>query len=761
MRLHWPKNRRASYQTQRQTQGPATLAAMPVLRLALPTPLRAEFDYLPPTTLSPEALTTLQPGIRVQVPFGARQMTGVLLQVADETMVQADKLKAVTQIIDTEPLIDRRIMELCRWAAAYYKAPLGEVLAASLPKAMRQGQPFTPRSERYWALSTDGLGLPQGALKRAPKQADLLALLQNANKRQLPDQVLKAEDPAGSARRALQKKGLIEPIESAPVVAEPSWQTGPPLNEEQARAVETITASIEKFAGFLLQGVTGSGKTEVYLTLTERVLKSGRQALVLVPEIGLTPQTVQRFQQRFDANIAVMHSGLADGERLQAWEDARSGYAHIVIGTRSAIFTAMARPGLIIVDEEHDLSFKQQDGVRYSARDLAVKRAQLEKIPVLLGSATPSLESIANADSGRYQRLELAQRATGAAIPDFLIQDIRRAPLEAGMSANLLAAMQAELEANNQVLLFLNRRGYAPTLQCHDCGHVEHCHQCDARMTVHLKDAQLRCHHCGAQRRLPRECPTCQSTAISSRGLGTEQIESRLQQLYPEVPVHRVDRDTMQRKNAMTDLIEAVAGGSRCILLGTQMLTKGHHFPDVTLVGLLDADNSLFSSDFRGPERMGQLLVQVSGRAGRASKAGRVILQTHYPDHPLLQTLVGEGYAAYAAQLLQERKSRGLPPYGHLLMLRAEAQDMASAENCLLGIRQQCENGIPGQVTLVGPMPAAMQRRSGRYRAQLLALCTSRRAAQKAADLLSNSAENDKTAKRLRWSLDIDPLDTL
>ena len=751
------KNRRAYYQTQHRTQGLGTLARMPVFRLAIASPLRRLFDYLPPEHWDEKALANLRPGVRLIVPFGKRKTCAVLVETSGESNIEADKLRRVIEVVDESPLISRQLIRLCHWAANYYKAPVGEILAAALPTALRRGKHYSGETVRHWQLSSTGLGLPEGALKRAPRQAELLARLQQ--EAALSDLRLKALGASVEARRQLQAKGLIEAIELPPPAPTPQILPGPELNEDQQRAVQTIGRQMGQFGCFLLQGVTGSGKTEVYLRLASLALQQNRQVLVLVPEIGLTPQTIHRFEQRFSTPVATLHSGLAEGARLQAWDQARSGRAAVVLGTRSAVFSSLARPGLIIVDEEHDGSFKQQDGLRYSARDMAVKRGQIEKIPVVLGSATPSLETLHNVASGRYRKLVLPSRVGGGNMPVVKILDIRRQPLQAGLCQELLAATGVELAAGNQVLLFLNRRGFAPALQCHDCGMTAQCMHCDARVTVHRQARQLRCHHCEWRKPLPDRCPECHSRHLFSRGLGTEQVESALQACYPELPIHRVDRDSMGGRRAMERLWREVSRGDPCILLGTQMLTKGHHFPDVTLVGLIDTDAALFSADFRGPERMGQLLTQVGGRAGRAEKAGRVILQTHYPDHPLLKILLQQGYEGFARHLLEERSELGLPPYCQLLLLRAEANRIEAAEAFLRDVCGQLGAPDSRTVKLVGPLPAPMQRKGGRFRAQLLLVCRSRRSAQYYGERLVSLAETLPAGKRLRWSLDVDPLD--
>jgi primosomal protein N' (replication factor Y) len=731
---------------------------MPVFRLALNSPLRQLFDYLPPAGLEPEILSQLQPGCRVLAPFGKRELCGILIEVADATPVALDKLRPALAVVDHTPLISASVLKLSAWAAGYYKHPLGEILAATLPTTLRAGQPHHVASDTHWRLTTAGKGLPEGALSRAPRQAEFLQLLQSNTS--ISAERCNQQGLSASIRRQVEKKGLAECFQQALPILPSRCHGGPDLAAEQAQAVAEITGKLSGFSGFLLQGVTGSGKTEVYLRSIEQVLAMDRQALVLVPEIGLTPQIIERFQERFDAEIAVLHSGLADGARYQAWEAARSGRASIVIGTRSAAFTSLARPGLIVIDEEHDLSFKQHEGFRYSARDLAVKRAQLEKIPVVLGSATPSLESLHNVASGKYQRLPLRQRVGGGRLPDYTLVDIRKRGLQGGLCQELVESTRQTLATGNQVLLFLNRRGYAHSLQCHDCGYVADCRHCDAHLTLHRTARELRCHHCDWRQPLPRTCPDCHSAALSSRGVGTEQTEVVLRELFPSVPVYRVDRDSMQKRGAMEAVIAGVHTGKPCILLGTQMLTKGHHFPGVTLVGLLDTDGSLFSPDFRGPERMGQLLTQVGGRAGRAEKPGRVILQTHYPDHPLLLALLGNGYAKYAELLLDQRQQTLLPPFGHVLLMRAEAPQLNRAEEFLQQIRSHTGPASPG-AQFVGPLPAPMQRRSGRFRAQLLVNCRSRPQAQLTAEAMIQCAETLPAGKRLRWSLDVDPLDML
>ena len=735
--------------------------ATPLLEIALPTPLRRNFDYLPPAQLSAQAVGLLQPGILVRVPFGHQELIGMLLSVKPHSNQPLEKLRAALAIVSTEPVMSSDDLALCRWAADYYQTPLGEALQAALPSLLRQGEPAQLRAEIGLTLTTEGKGLPQGALKRAPKQATLLAALQTQAELRKAD--LQALAIARSTVKQLIDKGLARECELAPLrltqTTQLLRQAELMLNDEQQQALQQI--GYGRFNTYLLDGATGSGKTEIYLQAIAQVLKQGKQALVLVPEIGLTPQTLQRFQARFALPIVALHSGLNDRERLDAWVQARAGTAGVIIGTRSAIFTPLLNPGIIIVDEEHDGSFKQQDGFRYSARDLAAVRAHRLGIPLILGSATPSLESLHNAQQGRYQLLRLTQRAGNAQAPDIQLVDIRGEQLHEGFAAASLQAINTQLQAGNQVLVFLNRRGYAPTLECHDCGWLANCNHCDARMTVHQTPRHLHCHHCDHQRAVPRRCLSCNSPNIFPLGMGTERSESSLQQLFPHTKIIRVDRDSTRNKNAMEKLLVDVHSGEPCILVGTQMLAKGHHFADVTLVVILDADAGLFSTDFRGPERMGQLLLQVAGRAGRAEKPGQVILQSHHTEHPLVQTLMLQGYHALAALLLPERQITQLPPYRHLALIRAESKRPERVVEFLKLARKFAEAFEPASplISYLGPLPAMMEKRGDRFRYQLQINCAQRKPLQQLLTQVALELERNALSRRVRWSIDVDPQD--
>ena len=728
-----------------------------MLRVAIDTPLRRLFDYRPPPDLDPAEFV---PGKRVLVPFGRRRLVGVLIETASHSDVPAAKLKAAEAILDREAPLDPATFELVRFAADYYQHPAGEAFAAALPALLRAGRPLEATDIR-WRLTAVGASAPRGRL--GPKQKAVLGAL--AADVSIGLETLESlESLGGTARDALRSlvtRGWVESFElTAPVLAAPpvAAATGPVLNPDQERAVAAITAAQGSFAPFLLHGVTGSGKTEVYLRVIESVLARGEQALVLVPEIALTPQAVERFSARFPVPLAVLHSGLSDTERLACWRAARSGGAPIVIGTRSAIFVPLARAGVIVVDEEHDGSYKQQEGFRYSARDLALYRARALGIPVVLGSATPALETLNNALAGRYRLLALPTRTGAAGTPRLALVDLRMHEARHGIATPCVLSIERHLGAGGQVLLYLNRRGFAPALFCPGCGWAAPCSACDARLTVHLKSHRLVCHHCGAEEPVPYACPRC-ATELKPVGQGTERIEDALDEFFPGVPVVRIDRDTVRGRGEIEAALKRVHGGEARILVGTQMLTKGHDFPDVTLVVVLNADQGLFGTDFRASERLAQSIVQVAGRAGRASRPGEVLIQTACPEHPLLVRLLAGGYEAFAAAALEERAQARWPPFSHLAVLRAESADRAAALSFLESARGLALGLGPRGVELLGPAPAAMERRAGRYRAQLLIEAGRRGTLKRLLDELMPLVEALPAGRRVRWSIDVDPLD--
>ncbi|WP_286719644.1 primosomal protein N' [Thalassolituus sp. UBA2009] len=732
-----------------------------VVEIALPLPLRRTFDYLP---LPGETPDHYRPGQRVRVEFGRQLLLGIVLSCRDQSDVPSNKLKPLLARLDDTPLIDEHSLALCRWLADYYHHSMGEVLEHMLPTMLRRGCELSEADERVWLKTADE---PAKAL-RGSKQQALWQLFQQSP--QWPHSELTSQGFTLAQLRSLADAGLIEERQQLPlppVIQEN--QRFHSLNPQQQSALKALEPELHHFRACLLEGVTGSGKTEVYLRLIEQVLAAGKQTLVLVPEIGLTPQTVRRFQARFNVPIAMLHSGLNDRERLQGWRQVSEGGARILIGTRSAVFTPMPDLGLIILDEEHDASFKQQDGLRYSARDFALVRAHKAGVPIVLGSATPSLETLHNALSGKYLHLKLSQRAGDAKAPGMKLHSILHQPLTAGFAQPVLNAMHKHISDGKQVLVFINRRGFAPLLACRDCGWMAECRRCDARLTLHQYPPHLHCHHCDFQQGIPAVCPQCGSQHVEGIGQGTEKIQDQLAVLFPQVPVRRVDRDTIRSKQAFDNLFDDIHSGGPCILVGTQMLAKGHHFPDVTLVVVLDADAGLFSADFRGMEHSAQLICQVAGRAGREEAPGEVWIQTLYAEHPLLNLLLDSGYHALALSLLQERQQQQLPPYSHMALLRSECEDRMQAQQLLQQARAfvqqwlQTHSGASWQapVTLLGPFPAIMERRNGRFRFQLQFYAAERSVLHRTAAALVHFLEQHKGLSKVRWNLDIDPIDTL
>ena len=623
-----------------------------------------------------------------------------------------------------------------------------------------------------------GLVIKPDSLGKANKQIEAIALLQK-HPQGLGQKTCSSLKITTQTLRALENKGLAS-FEEAPKNMNKQHSTHTAstdhkhilrtshlkLNDEQELALKSIEQGLEDkssgHATFLLQGVTGSGKTEVYLQAIEKVLAQGKQALVLVPEIGLTPQTLERFKQRFNCNIANMHSGLTENERYKNWHQAKIQNASIVIGTRSAIFAEMPKLGIIIVDEEHDLSYKQQEGFRYSARDLAIVRAQREKIPVILGSATPSFESLLNVINQRYQVIELKKRATQAQQPKVKVVDIRGKELQGGLSQKALQSIRHQLDKQKQVLVFINRRGYTPALICSECQWLATCPYCDARFTYHKSKNKLSCHHCNFQQAPIKTCPQCHEGEMHPLGQGTEKVEEILNMHFKKVPVIRIDKDSTEKKHSLQERLDIVLKGEPCILVGTQMLTKGHHFPKVNMVCILDADQGFFSSDFRALERMGQTLIQITGRAGRESQDGEVLLQTELPDHPALQTLMQSGYNEFAKAALEDRKSLSYPPYGYLCLIRADAVHLEQSILFLNDLKTFMEGCIENQINpprILGPAPAPMQKRAGRHRAQLLLQSSSRTTLHQLLSQSTVQITNLPSSKKVRWSLDIDPLE--
>jgi len=704
-------------------------------QVAVPTPLHLVFDYRwcddkPPV-----------PGTRVKVPFGRRSVVGIVVKGLTESTYPANKLRSIVEVLDDEALLPEDVLSLLQWASRYYHHPIGDVLRSALPVPLRAGKPAKLAHREIFRLAPDSSVPPPSATK-ASLQHSLYNVLLEAGTEYVDASTLATVSPRWrSALKPMLVRGLVETDTSMVLPSNSAIDSGPELVTEQQTAVEAITKSLGDFVPFLLNGVTGSGKTEVYLRCIEPVLQRKQQVLILVPEIALTPQLMRRFQRRINGCLVSLHSAMNTTERTQNWLLAAKGHADVIIGTRSAVLAPVPRLGLVVIDEEHDASLKQQDGFRYHARDLAMVRARDCACPIVLGTATPSFETLNNAATSRYKELNLTIRAGEAMPPELALLDIRRRPLIEGMSDRLFDEIDKHLEAGNQALIFINRRGFAPTLLCNDCGACAECQRCDAHMTVHARRACLRCHHCGSERPVPQECESCGSIELDKIGYGTERIAAALETRYPDITVARIDRDSTRRRGALQAQLDAATSGQAQLLVGTQ------------------TDRGLFGTDFRALEQMGQLIVQVAGRAGREKKRGRVLIQTRNPDNPMLQTLVSEGYASFARIALDDRRLAMLPPYAYVALVRAEAPDVELPKRFLLGVSQRLLNPAVEGVSVFGPVPAPMERLGGKYRAQLLLQSIRRSSLNEALSRLTTNLDTLKDAQRLRWSIDVDPVD--
>lgn len=728
-----------------------------ILKLAINVPLARYFDYRPPAGHQGVA-----PGSRVRVPFGRQRVVGLVMADSDRSELPRSKLKRVEAVLDDAPLVPDETLWLIRFTSDYYHHPIGEVAAAAMPVLLRKGSDLYPTLTFVAATDAGSAADTEALAKRAPRQAELLEALVDAGGNGLGVEALNETLPNWRRiAKPLEEKGLIGYFAARdtgmPESSDLVPGDGPNLNDEQRKAVAAVRGAAG-FEAFLLDGVTGSGKTEVYLHLIRDVIAAGNQVLVLVPEIGLTPQLVARFRERLGIEPVLLHSGLGDAERLASWRHARDGSAQLVVGTRSAVFTPLRNAKLIIVDEEHDHSFKQQEGLRYSARDLAIARANHADIPIVLGTATPTLEMLKHCSDGNYRHLSLPHRAGGAKPPDMRIVDISREFVDDGLSRALEESIDRHLGDGGQVMLFLNRRGFAPTLICGSCGHVAECRQCDSRMTVHARDNRLRCHHCGDSRALDDACRECGS-AVRPLGAGTERLEEALQKRFPARTVMRIDSDSTQRKGSINEALSAATGGTAEILVGTQMLSKGHHFPNLTLVGIINADQGLFGSDFRSDERLAQSIIQVSGRAGRERVRGEVLIQTAFPTHPFWRRLIDVGYAGVAEDALREREETRWPPFSRLALVRASARYRDDAHRFLQEAKRTLLNAGAGSVRLLGPVDAVMARKAGRYRAQLLLQSNDRQALHAELRLLRPALEQSPLVRKVRWSIDVDPIE--
>tara|TARA_R110001592_G_scaffold4813_1_gene26811 strand:+ start:338 stop:2620 length:2283 start_codon:yes stop_codon:yes gene_type:complete len=717
-------------------------------RIALNRPLRRLFDYIVPEGLA------VTPGQRVKIPFGRQQAIGLVVETNIEPP-EGITLKPLHNALEEWPALPDETFQLLSWASDYYQHPLGECLFTALPPALRKGRPAMEKAEDWWQACGSSAALPANA----HKQKILLDWIAQHKQGTKTSDIIKA----GFSRpqlKALCDKDLIRAATPAKDISEglpTETIAAPKLSDAQREAASQLPLPGDGFSASLLYGITGSGKTEIYLHYLKQNLTAKDQALVLVPEINLTPQTVARFQRYFGERILVWHSALNDSERLSAWLKIRNGEPIILIGTRSAVLLPFTSLKTLIVDEEHDSSYKQGEGFRYSGRDVAVYRAYLNHCPVILGSATPSLESYHNALGGKYQLIRLEERAGKALAPSISLLDIRSRPLEGGLSRPVLLALRQTLDSGNQALVFVNRRGFAPVMMCFDCGHMVECPRCDTRLTYHRRDRAMRCHHCDYQAPATETCPKCKSDAFKPVGQGTEQTEDILAASFPDTPIVRVDRDSTQRKGSIQSILKQVNSGKPCILVGTQMLAKGHDFPNVTLVIVINADGGLFSVDFRAPEQLVQTLLQVSGRAGRGSKSGKVVVQTCHSDHPLLKTLCHGRYLEMADQLLEEREAGQFPPFRAMAIFRAEADTMEQSLQILDSIKPLAN--APGIETW-GPLPALIARRADRHRAQLVLNTDNRKRLNILLTGICQTLEGQRFSKGAKWMIDVDPQET-
>ena len=722
---------------------------MPIVRIALPVPIPQLFDYTAQDASGSDV------GRCVRVPFGRGEKSGVIVALPAESDVDPSRLKPVRHIQREVAPLPADWLELVAFVARYYHAPLGEVIALALPPGLRRADAVSDKeTDPLLDLGAEG----HAALAAGRRASRALALLRQLQAAGVIRRSIARELPDGAALTDAMRRGWIVPVRGASPATPAADQ--PQLTDEQRAAVDTVSAEPAGFVPWLLHGVTGSGKTEVYLRLAARALAAGQQVLMLVPEIALTPQLEARVASRFPAACVVsLHSGLAEGARSRGFVQALEGRADLVLGTRLSVFAAMPRLGLILVDEEHDASYKQQEGVRYSARDVAVWRARQRGVTIVLGSATPSLESWQHVRAERYRGLRLNARALASMLPTVRRIDTRRLRLDEGLSPALQSAIGERLARGEQSLVFLNRRGYAPVLSCPSCGWVSRCPHCSANLVVHLADRRLRCHHCGCDTGVPHACPVCGNQDIQPFGRGTQRIEARLAEMFPDARVLRVDRDSARTRSQWESLLAQIASGEADILVGTQMMAKGHDFPRLTLVGVIGADASLHAADFRAPERLFQQLMQVGGRAGRAHLPGEVLIQTEYPDHPLYRCLVRHDFDAFAKSALDERRAAGFPPFTFQAMLRADAPALDDAMQFLAHARRLAQDMAPAGVRVFDAVPMRLTRLARRERAQLLVEADERAPLQGFLGAWVDVLRAQRTHRELRWQLDVDPLE--
>jgi len=720
---------------------------------AIAIPLYRYFDYLV------ESNHSIQPGIRYRLPFGKGDKVGLLVSSSDSTTLEPTKVKSAFEALDQQPVLDTHILELAKWMAEYYLQPPGEVVIQCLPRYLRQANVQKSSRIKVWFAEPLEEGRREAIKRRSPRQHELLCAIESADDGMNAAQLKVINPNWHGVVLALESKQAIRWQWSSAIISSSELEEPPKLNPQQADIVESML-NTNGFSVHLLDGITGSGKTEVYFRLIQAQLAQSQQVIYLVPEIGLTSQLVDRVKARFGDRFVLSHSGLTDMQRYQAWQQFREGDAEIMLGTRSSLFSQSQRLGLIIIDEEHDSSYKQEDGIRYHARDVAIKRAQMLQIPIVLGSATPSLESLNNGHRDHYHLQQLTERPTAFPPPPVRLIDTRNLKLDCGCSPQLLQKIRQHLDAEGQVLLYLNRRGFAPLMMCHECGWQAHCQHCDSRLTLHHSVQRLLCHHCGFAQPVPPACPDCGHSDIKHYGIGTEQLERYLQSKFGAVPVIRIDRDVVSGRDQFAAKLQSLNRGEPCILIGTQMIAKGHDYPAITLSVILDADQALFSASYRASERLVQTVFQVSGRSGRGTRAGEAFVQTRFPEHPLMQALQKQSYREIAESILKERELLGFPPYARVIMFRADAFSLELALDKLEEIQTILKPGAVKQgVQCIGPIPALMTRRIGRYRAQLCLMSADFRKLRSLLRDCMPDIEAVSSSHRVKWMIDVDALD--
>lgn len=731
---------------------------------AIAIPLYRVFDYViePIDTMNSGSIggDASHIGRRFRLPFGSGNKIGLFLDQIDDSSVAHEKTKQVLECLDDTPVLSEHMMALAYWMANYYLQPLGEVMFQCLPAHLRKGKSEKPERVKYWHAQIIDTDLHETIRRRSPKQFEMLLAIEQSGGGLNAAQLKQINSGWSSLIKALELKQAIRWDYTKPKTSGATLESPPQPSADQSEVLAQLETRLDAFSVHLLDGITGSGKTEVYFHLIEWQLARHKQIIYLVPEIGLTSQLVERVRRRFGEQFAISHSGLTNRQRYLAWEKFRAGDVNIMLGTRSSLFSQSDRLGLIIIDEEHDSSYKQVDGIRYHARDVAIKRAQMLNIPIVLGTATPSLESLHNCDRKHYFYYQLSQRPTRHAPPKIELVDTSNVTLVSGCSPYLLKKIDWHLEQKGQVLLFLNRRGFAPVVMCHECDWQACCAHCDSKLTLHHRINTLLCHHCGHRQTMPLACPKCQHADIKHYGIGTEQLEQGIRWRYPDTPIIRIDRDTIASREEFANRLAQIQSGKPCIIIGTQMIAKGHDYPAITLSAMLDADQALFSASYRASEQLVQMVFQVSGRSGRGEVKGEALLQTAYTDHPMMQLLVSQNYRDIATTILQGRKIIGFPPFARVVMFRADAMTLSEAMEKLAEIKQGLQTSVHlKQLNCIGPIPALMTRRIGRYRAQLCLFGDNTAKLRVALRETMPALQSVKNTSTVKWVIDVDSFD--